>query len=111
MLHAQDDPELDAVNPHSEDGLPNPWGSMTVGWRLPALQPWKSLLRLDDEDERGKNELYQRLRAPQLTTEDNELAEQLVKFLELADITLSYVPGNQYRLLALIVGVQTLGHG
>ncbi|EPT01368.1 hypothetical protein FOMPIDRAFT_1161627 [Fomitopsis schrenkii] len=89
MLQAQDELELDAVNPRSEDGLLNPWGSMSVGWRLPALKPWKSLLRLDDEDERGKNELYRRLRAPQLTAEDNELAEQLVKFLEIADVTLS----------------------
>ena len=62
MLHAQDEPELDAINPHSEDGQPNPWGSMSVGWRLPALKPWKSLLRLDDEDERGKNELIDLVR-------------------------------------------------
>lgn len=111
MLHAQDELELDSVNPRSEDGLPNPWGSMSVGWRLPALKPWKSLLRLDDEDEIGKNELYRRLRAPQLTVEDNELAEQFVKFLEIADVTLSYVRRSQCCSLVLIAGVQTLRYG
>ena len=111
MLHAQDEPEFDVVNPHSEDGLPNPWGSMSVGWRLPALKPWKSLLRLDDEDERGKNELYQRLRAPQLTAEDNELAEQLVKFLEIADVTLSYVLPSRCCSRALSPCVQTRRYG
>ncbi|TFY57486.1 hypothetical protein EVJ58_g6991 [Rhodofomes roseus] len=89
LLHAQDECDFDLLDPRSEDGLPNPWGSMSVGWRLPALKPWKSLLRLDNEDERGDDELYRRLRAPQLTAEDNELAEQLVRFLEIANVTLS----------------------
>lgn len=95
LLHAHEDSEFDTVDPRGEDGLPNPWGSMSVGWRLPALEPWKSLLRVDVEDEQGDDELYRRLSEPQLTAEDNELAEQLVKFLELADVTLSYVSVHQ----------------
>ncbi|KZT73069.1 hypothetical protein DAEQUDRAFT_505172 [Daedalea quercina L-15889] len=89
LLHAHEECDFETVDTRGEDGLPNPWGSMSVGWRLPALKPWKSLLRLDDEDEQGNDELYRRLRAPQFTAEDNELAEQLVRFLEIANVTLS----------------------
>ncbi|KAH9928699.1 nitrogen permease regulator of amino acid transport activity 3-domain-containing protein [Fomitopsis serialis] len=89
LLHAHEECDFDTMESRSEDDLPNSWGSMSVGWRLPALKPWKSLLRLYDEDERGNDELYRRLRAPQPTAEDNELAEQLARFLEIANVTLS----------------------
>lgn len=64
------------------------WGSdMSFAWRLPALTPWKALLRMDDQGDRGY-ELYMKLRGPQLNQDDRDLAEQLIKFLETASVTL-----------------------
>ncbi|GJE96270.1 nitrogen permease regulator of amino acid transport activity 3-domain-containing protein [Phanerochaete sordida] len=101
-LELQLPPHLDALL-HNEDPLENDyadregddedeygaaaWGpEMSFAWRLPALAPWKSLLRLDDEAE---PELYLKLRGPQLSTEDREVAEQLLKFLDMASVTLN----------------------
>ena len=100
-LELQLPPQLDALL-HNEDPLENDyadregdddeygaasWGpEMSFAWRLPALAPWKSLLRLDDETE---PELYMKLRGPQLSAEDREVAEQLLKFLDMASVTLT----------------------
>ena len=73
-----------------EDSEPNAWGpELSFAWRLPALTPWKALLRLDDEDDGQGYQLYMQLRAAQLHPEERELAEQLLKFLELASVNLS----------------------
>lgn len=72
----------------NEDDAAAAWGpDMSFAWRLPALTPWKALLRLDDEGEQGY-ELYMKLRGPQLNQDDRDLAEQLIKFLETASLTL-----------------------
>lgn len=66
------------------------WGTdMGFAWRLPALTPWKALLRLDDESEHGY-ELYMKLRGPQLNSEDRDLAEKLMRFLDTASVTIWY---------------------
>ncbi|GBE88319.1 predicted protein [Sparassis crispa] len=89
LLHADDDTSLDDVEQEDEYSIPNAWSpDMSFAQRLPALTPWKSLLLVDDDDEQAY-ELYMRLRAPQLTMEDREVAEQLIRFLDLASITLS----------------------
>lgn len=75
------------------------WGAdLGFAWRLPALAPWKSLLRLDDEGEHGYD-LYMKFRGPQMNPEDREIAEQLIRFLDLASVTLSCVPSIPARAL------------
>ncbi|KAM5537190.1 hypothetical protein V8D89_009123 [Ganoderma adspersum] len=89
LLQADEDGycEEDIVD---EDSEPNAWGpELSFAWRLPALTPWKALLRLDDEDDGQGYQLYMQLRAAQLHPEERELAEQLLKFLELASVNLS----------------------
>lgn len=70
---------------------------MSFAWKLPALVPWKSLLLLDDEGEQDWGQQgYSKGKAHQMqmpvASEDRELAEQLLRFMELASIHLSYVP-------------------
>ena len=89
LLHALEDAECegDVVD---DDGEPNAWGpEMSFAWRLPALTPWKALLRLDDEDDKQGYQLYMQLRTAQLNPEERELAEQLLKFVDLASMMLS----------------------
>lgn len=92
LLHNDEVSVLDVQEEDEfEFGGAKAWGpEMSFAWRLPSLTPWKALLRLDDAGEQGY-ELYMKLRGPQLTGQDRELAEQLVKFLDLASITLWYV--------------------
>ncbi|KAH8100833.1 nitrogen permease regulator of amino acid transport activity 3-domain-containing protein [Cristinia sonorae] len=89
LLHNDDNTALDAQEEDEfEVGGVQSWGpEMSFAWRLPSLAPWKALLRLDNEGEQGY-ELYLKLRGPQLASQDRELAEQLLKFLDLASITL-----------------------
>lgn len=89
LLHNDDlDDEFVVHATDSEDT----WGKdMGFAWRLPALEPWKSLLLLDDDDERGEN-LYMNLMGQNVIPEDRLLGEQLIKFLELTSITLSCAP-------------------
>ncbi|KAI9061097.1 hypothetical protein FKP32DRAFT_1576785 [Trametes sanguinea] len=88
LLHVEEEIEPEDEY-EDEDGEPNAWGrEMSFAWRLPALTPWKALLRLDDEDEQGY-QLYMQLRAAQLSPEERDLAEQLLRFLDLASVTLS----------------------
>lgn len=87
LLHADEDLEYEEEY-EGDDAEPKAWGpEMSFAWRLPALTPWKALLRLDG-DEQGY-ELYMQLRAAQLNSEERELAEQLLRFLDLASVTLS----------------------
>ena len=61
-------------------------------WRLPTLAPWKSLLLLDDGDHNDGNAFYADLITGQnVIPEDRQLAEQLIRFLEITSITLSWV--------------------
>ena len=88
LLHPDEDisPECDYED---SGGDPNAWGpTMSLGWRLPALMPWKALLRLDDEDDEGY-QLYMQFRAAQLNPEERDLAEQLLKLRDLASVNLS----------------------
>ncbi|KAI8980057.1 nitrogen permease regulator of amino acid transport activity 3-domain-containing protein [Trametes punicea] len=88
LLHVEG--EIEPEDEHEDEGgEPNAWGSeMSFAWRLPALTPWKALLRLDDDGEQGY-QLYMQLRAAQLNPDERDLAEQLLRFLELASVTLS----------------------
>ncbi|KAI0688404.1 nitrogen permease regulator of amino acid transport activity 3-domain-containing protein [Cytidiella melzeri] len=92
LLHPDDPLEVDFADRENSDGElldgAASWGpDMGFAWRLPSLTPWKALLRLDEEGEQGY-ELYMKLRGPQLNPEDRELAEQLLRFLELSTVTL-----------------------
>lgn len=73
----------DAVGEEPPDEEGNGNGSGNAG--LPGLAPWKSLLLLDDA--------YEGMRAHHVGEGDDDklLAEQLMRFLEMADVTLSYV--------------------
>ncbi|KAI0070076.1 hypothetical protein K474DRAFT_915248 [Panus rudis PR-1116 ss-1] len=91
LLHDYEQSELEYEEPEPEDEFPSdevqPWGAdVGFAWRLPTLTPWKSLLRLDNGEQ--SYELYLKLRGPHLASEDRELAEQLMKFLDLASVTL-----------------------
>ena len=69
------------------------WGKeLSFAWRLPTLAPWKSLLLLDDGEHGDGSDFYADLITGQnVIPEDRQLAEQLIKFLEITSITLSYV--------------------
>ncbi|OCH83964.1 hypothetical protein OBBRIDRAFT_742422 [Obba rivulosa] len=87
LLHVDEDDDGDIGDQEDEYGMPNAWGpDVSFAWRLPALTPWKALLKLD-EDELAY-ELYMKVKAPQLPEEDRDLAEQLVRFLEMASATI-----------------------
>lgn len=60
------------------------WGEelSEPGWNLPSLDPWKSLLMLDDS---------LNIESPFVDKEDMSTVEGLMRFMELADVTLSYV--------------------
>ncbi|KAK0200090.1 nitrogen permease regulator of amino acid transport activity 3-domain-containing protein [Desarmillaria ectypa] len=87
-LELQLPPFLDQILYSEDDDLHQPedeewqsWGpEMALGWKLPALAPWKSLLLLDDS---------LNLRTPHVDGDDHNLIEGLVKFMEIASITLS----------------------
>ena len=68
------------------------WGKeLGFAWRLPTLAPWKSLLLLDDGEQGDGSGLYADLVAGQnVIPEDRQLAEQLIRFLEIPAITLSW---------------------
>ncbi|KAK1218842.1 Nitrogen permease regulator 3 [Marasmius sp. AFHP31] len=86
LLHNDD--ELDHSTFHSNDDEDfQAWGpEMRFGWRLPALVPWKSLLLLDVKDDFDP---FSDLRNPHISPEDQSIAEGLLKFLEIANVTLS----------------------
>lgn len=66
------------------------WGKeLSFAWRLPSLDPWKSLLLLDGSEGKDWMEVYASLKSGAVREEDRVLGEQLVRFLEMADVTLS----------------------
>lgn len=89
LLHADDGAD---ELPLEEDEEPTSasWGrELAFAWRLPALAPWKSLLLLNEND--GGLAPYVNLSGPDVRDEDRQLADGLLKFLEIAEITLSWV--------------------
>ncbi|KAH9856642.1 nitrogen permease regulator of amino acid transport activity 3-domain-containing protein [Lenzites betulinus] len=89
LLHPDEEVEAEEER-DDEYGEPNAWGpEMSFAWRLPALTPWKALLRLDDGEGEDGYQLYMHPRAAHLNTAERELAEQLLRFLGLASISLS----------------------
>lgn len=94
LLHSTDDDEFaERDETEASDGV-NTWGpEFSIAWRLPALEPWKSLLLLSGPDNPGHEwtDVYAAIRGTNVREEDKLLAEQLIRFLETVDITLSYV--------------------
>jgi nitrogen permease regulator 3-like protein len=90
LLH-NDDHDDDFIVHTGEDEETSAWGKdLGFAWRLPTLTPWKSLLLLDDQDDRGED-LYANLMGQHVIPEDRQLAGQLIKFLEITSVTLSFV--------------------
>jgi hypothetical protein len=86
LLNTPEDPEADAIDPSDNDEALN-WGEeLSLGWNLPTMAPWKSLLLLDVDDEMDPHQI---LEGPHDNAEDKALAEGLVRFLETASVTLS----------------------
>jgi nitrogen permease regulator 3-like protein len=81
LLNSEGENDADLIHP--DDEYSQAWGpEMRIGWRLPALAPWKSLLLLDDHH--GFNP-----RGAHVNPEDRTLVEGLIRFLETASVTLS----------------------
>ncbi|KAI0045843.1 hypothetical protein FA95DRAFT_1543270 [Auriscalpium vulgare] len=94
LLHSEDEADpADLVYQGDGDTTDqNPWGpELSFAWRLPSLEPWKSLLLLDGPEGREWIDVYASIRGSNVREEDRMLAEQLIKFLEMADVTLSLV--------------------
>ncbi|KAI0322142.1 nitrogen permease regulator of amino acid transport activity 3-domain-containing protein [Amylostereum chailletii] len=92
LIQSEDDYDTaDLV--HQGDDSPgdnNPWGrELSFAWRLPSLAPWKSLLLLEGPDGLEWLDVYDNIRGSNVKDEDKFLAEQLIKFLEMVDVTLS----------------------
>lgn len=96
LLHSEDFSDYESDNNNDgedafEHGEEQPWThEMSFAWRLPKLTPWKGLLRMDDDEQ--KMEMHMRLRGHRLAFRDRDLAEQLIRFLDQASITLRSVP-------------------
>jgi hypothetical protein len=94
LLHSTDDEEFAEYDDVDLRGGVSTWGrGFSVAWRLPTLEPWKSLLLLSSPDDPGHQwmDVYAAIRGTNVRDEDKMLAEQLIKFLETVDVTLSYV--------------------
>ncbi|KAJ4475492.1 nitrogen permease regulator of amino acid transport activity 3-domain-containing protein [Lentinula aciculospora] len=93
LLHSEEDNELDLFNPDANvnsAGAEELWGpGMSMGWQLPALTPWKSLLLLDEIDSEEGVEAFANLRSPFIAPEDRPIVEGLLRFLDTVNITLS----------------------
>jgi hypothetical protein len=86
LLHSQEDSEDDLSDPSENDEALN-WGEeLSLGWKLPTMAPWKSLLLLDVDNEMDPHQI---LEGPHDNAKDKALAEGLVRFLETASVTLS----------------------
>lgn len=87
LLHSQSDQETEFCD-SSDDEYNLNWGlHMTLGWKLPSIAPWKTLLLLDIDNDMDPHMI---LRGPHENAEDRTFAEGLVRFLEIASVTLSY---------------------
>lgn len=84
LLQSEDDDLI--YQPLNEDDATiykQAWGEdlSEDGWNLPSLDPWKSLLMLDSS---------MNVRTPYIDHEENSvLLEGLVKFMDIASVTLS----------------------
>lgn len=88
LIH-NDEYELDFLDHQDDEDEARVWGrDLSLGWRLPALAPWKSLLLLDADDTLDP---YTNLRGPHVRPDERDHADRLIKFLETASVTLSYV--------------------
>ncbi|KAJ7178562.1 nitrogen permease regulator of amino acid transport activity 3-domain-containing protein [Mycena crocata] len=87
LLHSEEEDETEFLSPPDDDDY-QVWGQeMSFGYRLPSLTAWKSLLLLDDGPE--DIDPYANLRRSLIGTGDRSLVEGLIKFLEIASVTLS----------------------
>lgn len=87
LLHSQEDSDDDPSDRSENDEAL--WGEeLSLGWNLPTLAPWKSLLLLDVDNEMDPHQI---LEGPHDNAEDKALAEGLFRFLETASVTLSQV--------------------
>lgn len=94
LLHSTDVEEFAEYDEADSRGGVSTWGrGFSVAWRLPALEPWKSLLLLSGPDDPGRQwmDVYAAIRGTNVREEDKLLAGQLIKFLEIVDATLSFV--------------------
>ncbi|KAF9067964.1 nitrogen permease regulator of amino acid transport activity 3-domain-containing protein [Rhodocollybia butyracea] len=90
LLHSEEDNELDMFTADASDEVEGLWGpEMSFGWQLPVLAPWKSLLLMDDIRSEEGEEAFANLRSPYITPDDRPIVEGLMKFLEIASISLS----------------------
>jgi hypothetical protein len=88
LLHSQDDQETNFIDPFDDDVTLN-WGQdMSLGWKLPTVAPWKTLLLLDVDNDMDPHQI---LKGPYDMPEDKNLVEGLIRFLETASVTLSWV--------------------
>ena len=83
LLHSEDNEFVyQPINDDDDAYYKQAWGEdlSEVGWNLPSLDPWKSLLMLDSSFN---------LETPYIESEDRNLVEGLVKFMDIARVTLS----------------------
>ncbi|KAF8207582.1 nitrogen permease regulator of amino acid transport activity 3-domain-containing protein [Mycena galopus ATCC 62051] len=87
LLHSEEENEPEFLAAPDDDDY-QIWGQeMSFGYRLPSLTAWKSLLLLDDGPE--GIDPYANLRRSLIGTGDHSLIEGLIKFLDIASVTLS----------------------
>jgi len=87
LLHSEEENEPECLAAPDDDDY-QVWGQeMSFGYKLPSLTAWKSLLLLDDGPE--GIDPYANLRRSLISTGDRSLVEGLIKFLEIASVTLS----------------------
>ncbi|KAJ7274544.1 nitrogen permease regulator of amino acid transport activity 3-domain-containing protein [Mycena haematopus] len=87
LLHSEEENETEFTAAPDDDDY-QVWGQeMSFGYRLPSLTAWKSLLLLDDGPE--GIDPYANLRRSLIGTGDRSLVEGLIKFLDIASVTLS----------------------
>ncbi|KAL1749236.1 nitrogen permease regulator of amino acid transport activity 3-domain-containing protein [Schizophyllum fasciatum] len=83
LLNVAGDDEVDELQ---EQDAADMWGPhMSFGWRLETLAPWKSILLLEKDD----FDPFASLRGPHVSVNDRPLVDGLIRFLEVASITLS----------------------
>ena len=86
LLHTEVENESDFVRRLDDEETQN-WGpDMSIGWKLPPLQPWKSLLLLDGHSGLDPS---MNLKGPHVNPDDRTLVEGLIRFLDTASVTLS----------------------
>ena len=90
LIHADEDLDFNDIVQDSEGTDGTLLGrELSVAWRLPGLAPWKSLLLLSEHEGHDWMDLYDSIHSSHVQDESKILAEQLIKLLEMADVTLS----------------------